>query len=333
MARLARSARRGFTLVEMLVVLAIIGLIAALLVPAIAVAMRSARQGATRIEMDQIAQAIESYKTKFNNYPIDCFGDYAIDPGHYNLDPNFRLNLINTHIKSINRNADTSRLLQWLTADLPNPHFGQIAGSPATRNPRSMMPHEAIVFLLTELSTNASSPLGYRYDGSNWLLVDYNLVSGQYVLVGGKHSFFEPRPGQLRDFDRDGWLEYVPAGIDVPYVYYDSRIAKLPTTTVVSMDFDSGGSSFFLTGVSGAGFPQPYWKLNSNPLAALPAQDHYQLLSCGVDGHYGASPNPPYGPTPRGFRVFPPTVNTLDIRERDNLANFTESRLDAALQQ
>ncbi|HRF01611.1 MAG TPA: type II secretion system protein [Pirellulaceae bacterium] len=324
MARLARSARRGFTLVEMLVVLAIIGLIAALLVPAIAVAMRSARQGATRIEMDQIAQAIESYKTKFNNYPIDCFGEYG-------LDPTFRLNLINTHIKSINRNADTSLLPQWLIADLPNPHFGQVAGSPATRNPRSMMPHEAIVFLLTELSTNASSPLGYRYDGSNWLLVDYNLVSGQYVLVGGKHSFFEPRPGQLRDFDGDGWLEYVPAGIDVPYVYYDSRIARLPTTTSLAMDFNTGlaapGLPYTATGVSGAGFPQPYWKVSPTPATALPIHDHYQLLSCGVDSNYGRNL------TTRGLRIFPPTIQSLESAERDNLANFTESRLDAALQQ
>ena len=139
------------------------------------------------------------------------------------------------------------------------------------------------------------------------------------------------RPGQLRDFDGDGWLEYVPAGIDVPYVYYDSRIARLPTTTSLAMDFNTGlaapGLPYTATGVSGAGFPQPYWKVSPTPATALPIHDHYQLLSCGVDSNYGRNL------TTRGLRIFPPTIQSLESAERDNLANFTESRLDAALQQ
>ncbi len=66
----ARNAR-GFTLIEVLVVIAIIGLLAGILVPTIATARRRARQGAASMALKSVVQAIEQYKTDWGVYPPD----------------------------------------------------------------------------------------------------------------------------------------------------------------------------------------------------------------------------------------------------------------------
>jgi prepilin-type N-terminal cleavage/methylation domain-containing protein len=61
--------RGGFTLVELLVVIVIIGLIAALLLPALMKAMCSARSGSSAAMISQLAQACSMYNQDFAVYP------------------------------------------------------------------------------------------------------------------------------------------------------------------------------------------------------------------------------------------------------------------------
>lgn len=87
MTRLSVNRRRlGFTLVELLVVIAIIGLLVALLIPAIAGAVRAARSASVQAEINQMAQALAAFKSKFGDYPpsriaLTEHGFYSLSTG------------------------------------------------------------------------------------------------------------------------------------------------------------------------------------------------------------------------------------------------------------
>ena len=60
---------RGFTLVELLAVILILAFLIALLLPALNGALRTARNAAVGGEINQLAQALASFKAKYGDYP------------------------------------------------------------------------------------------------------------------------------------------------------------------------------------------------------------------------------------------------------------------------
>jgi prepilin-type N-terminal cleavage/methylation domain-containing protein/prepilin-type processing-associated H-X9-DG protein len=61
----------GFTLVELLVVISIIGMLIAMLLPAVFAAIESARRNSCQVNMKQIAIAATSYETALKQYPFN----------------------------------------------------------------------------------------------------------------------------------------------------------------------------------------------------------------------------------------------------------------------
>ncbi|MBI2497845.1 MAG: type II secretion system protein [Opitutae bacterium] len=76
----------GFTLLELLSVIAIIGLLAALLFPGVGAARRSANRAKTRVQFAQWAAALESFRTEYGCYPV-LHGSNLVNPPGQAADP------------------------------------------------------------------------------------------------------------------------------------------------------------------------------------------------------------------------------------------------------
>ncbi len=64
-----RPSRLGFTLVELLMVVVIIGILVGLLVPTIAAAFRRAKEASVTAELNNLAAALAAFKNQYGDYP------------------------------------------------------------------------------------------------------------------------------------------------------------------------------------------------------------------------------------------------------------------------
>ena len=79
--------KKGMTLIEIMIVLAIIGGIAALLLPRLTGQLDKAKQKEARIQMSQIVNALSMYYTDCGKYPSALDGLVKLDSGCSNWGP------------------------------------------------------------------------------------------------------------------------------------------------------------------------------------------------------------------------------------------------------
>lgn len=135
-----RLKTRGFTLVELLVVIAIIGVLVSLLLPAVQAAREAARRGQCQNNCKQLALAIQTYESARGRIPDNYDLNTATSPGHSWLTrilPNIeQQNLYNQlKFKLPRQDPDNLRVAQTVVPTFLCP--SDLIGHDGTMNPRA----------------------------------------------------------------------------------------------------------------------------------------------------------------------------------------------------
>jgi general secretion pathway protein G len=371
-------------MVELLVVILILAVLAALLLPAINGALRSARNSAVSGEINQLAQALAAFKAKYGEYPpsrvwLNESGDFSqaaatqIAPGDITYQQLAQRTLAAMRKFFPNATFSTAgpvfplgQVQRWYDFN-GNGTFDQV--------PYILHGHECLVFFLGGVpfhdSSGALSVTGFGKDPRNPF--SNNIVGSNMYSNNRSAPMFEFLPGRLAlDTTPSSGGSGVPGYLDSLgnslangqinfFAYfsaygnggYDPNDVNFPSeldanSAVAGLAFRVNFSILppAITGVAstaGSVAPNPYTTTTTVPqlpnnLFGVPTYYNpqtFQIISSGADGQYGLGGQ--YSPdvaTPlvldSNAAVYMGTTTDTGIRarEKDNLTNFHNNRLD-----
>jgi prepilin-type N-terminal cleavage/methylation domain-containing protein len=325
--------RRGFTLVELLVVIGIIGMITAIAVPTIFGAIASARNAKTKAEIDMLHMALMNYKNEYGSFPpanmAGLWNGTSVNPNH----PAYK------HLVRI-----FPRLSEDTTAAGPYRAMSQLS------------PAQALVFWLQGFYENPEQPLTNRgtpatrkkffdfdqsrlYAVKNDLSAPYNAYTVGSLpadpTAAAKQSFQTlPSGNEFQQLYPVYFTGHPSCGL--PYVYFDSRCysSSAAGDVVYVAKSMNGDDSIAAPYIASSPPPNPTW--GQNHMAA----DTFQIIAAGKDGVYGrltptalqtsfpanaGSPPPPGGYWSAGNTTAAPG-------HADNLTNFADRALADAIE-
>ena len=162
------SCHRGFTLVELLVVLAIIGVLVALLLPAVQAAREAARRSQCQNNLKQIGLAVAEYESTFGRLPPGGFYPVgALAPDSYS---------VHARILPYMEQANSYQLLNLSLAATSQPQVVM------QRIPNYLCPSE-----VNDMPRNSNPiryPTTYAYNVGQWFVWDPNTgLSGNGVFA------------------------------------------------------------------------------------------------------------------------------------------------------
>ena len=342
----------GFTLVELLVVIVIIGMLMGIAVPAIFSAVKTARSTAMKMELNSLETAVQKYQEKYGDYPPD-FSDWAVVERHYR--------------KIFPRISGDLVLLKTLLTDTNG------------YNPTIMDRGEVLAWALGGYSSDPLRP--FTGPGGPFELVGMGGQAGDIpiyqVNTDRDNKLFDFTPAQLdltipnknapptinnyyRSSDGDLFLSYAASTkTETPFVYFDSRTYEYRNPLSTSKGFNG----FWRPD---AGPIRPYISdiVQTDQTWQFMKPDSFQIIAPGLDGSFGwlSKQNGTTGPNdndtvsavyyqyPTGkagqvvvnpsngvrTRVLrndvsryqePVAANQIDNFQQDNLTNFADGKL------
>jgi type II secretion system protein G len=301
--------RRGFTLVEMLVVIGIIAVLAALLLPAVMSAITRARNAVIALEVKQLDTAIEAYRLEKGDYPPNFRDETAltrhlakcyprIDPGYaaafiYNAtrDPPTNPAIPNVFID------EGESLVFWLSMTDSNPQFPFLSYLNPNPNKLTPNPKKYYDFEQTRLTKPGSDEEGTRNTPDNITRTFYDVPSYQAKFAK-----------------------------ETNYIYIDSR-SYMPLTVNFSATPPNPNVPYYAYSEDPSVGVRPYWTKTKNtakPTATLDREEFkavnpttFQIICAGQDGDWGNLAT--------DLKYFP-TGENYDDGDKDNIGSFSSGR-------